>query len=126
MQPGPVVRILSTAALWLALIPTTASEQPALSDYDAAMRADDFHRVHSLRLYILGAVDTHLHYSRKLHDWTRFNALCTGDARLSAQELGRIFELKIVSLKRRYGKDIMGMPIVEVVPTIVEEHYRCF
>ena len=112
----------------LAFVPAVsiASGAFTLRDYDHAIRANNHERIMFFRSYILGAVETHLVYSRMLSDWTRFNALCTGDDALTINELGSLFELKVMALRKRYGKDIMGMPIVEVVPMIVEEHYKCF
>lgn len=97
-----------------------------LRDYDDAARNNDVTKIRHLRAYLMGAVDTHLLYSRMLKNWTSFNALCTGNRKLQADELGAIFELEMMSLRRRYGDEIMGMPIVETIPTIVEKHYRCF
>ena len=97
-----------------------------LKDYDNAVRSNNPAEIRFMRSYILGAVETHLLYSKMLKNWTSFNALCTGNDQLTMDELGAIVELKIMALRRKYGEDIMGMPVVEIVPTIVEEHYRCF
>ena len=122
----PLVNLLVITALLSVFSPAGSSELATLEDYDEAVRTDDSQKLRYLRSYIMGAVDTHLYYSRMLKNWTQFNALCTGNKKLKANELGAIFELKIRSLRQRYGIDIMGMPIVEVVPMIVEEQYRCF
>jgi hypothetical protein len=124
--PRIIIYFLSITTLLFAFSQAYSSDLPTLADYDKAVRTNDIQKIRYLRSYIVGAVDTHLHYSKMLKNWTSFNALCTGKSKLRANELGAIFELKIMSLKQRYGEDIMGMPIVEVVPMIVEEHYRCF
>ena len=97
-----------------------------LRDYTEAVSANDIQRVKILRSYILGAVETHLLYSKMLRDLTSINILCIGNADLNINELGAIFELKIMTLRRRYGEDIMDMPITKVVQMIVEEQYKCY
>jgi len=97
-----------------------------LRDYTEAVSANDIQRIKVLRSYILGAVDTHLLYSKMLRDWTSINILCTGKSDLNINELGAIFELKIMTLRRRYGEDIMDMPITKAVQMIVEEQYKCY
>ncbi len=96
-----------------------------LRDYTEAVSANDTQRVEILRSYILGSVETHLLYSKMLRDWTSINILCTANGGFNINELGAIFELKIMTLRRRYGEDIMDMPITKVVQMIVEEHYKC-
>jgi hypothetical protein len=120
--------ILVSAVLLLSLLAPSVSAVGSitLADYQRALRASDVRKIESIRAYVLGAVETHLMYSNMLSDWTQFNALCTGHDPLSQRELGVLLEIRINALRRRYGKDIMGMPIVEVIPSIVEEHYRCF
>ena len=112
-------------ALWVSS-PVLASGSPTLEDFESALQNQDEQEIQILQSYILGAVDTHLHYARQIRNWTQVNALCTGISKLNGRELGAALELKITTLKRRYGQDIMGMPIAEVVPMIVEEQYRCF
>jgi hypothetical protein len=84
-----------------------------LRDYAEAVSTNDVQRIKVLRSYILGAVETHFLYSKMLRDWTNINILCTGNNKLNINELGAIFELKIMTLRRRYGEDIMDMPITE-------------
>jgi len=97
-----------------------------LSDYSEAVRANDIQSIGNIRSYILGAVETHLLYSKMLRDLTRINILCTGNSDLNINELGAVFELKIMTLRRRYGEDIMNMPVTKVVQMIVEEQYKCY
>lgn len=97
-----------------------------LRDYDEAVRANDIQRIKILRSYILGSVETHLLYSKMLRDWTSINILCTGNRDLNINELGALFELKIMTLRRRYGEDIMDMPVTKAVQMIVEEQYKCY
>jgi hypothetical protein len=125
-MPRLATYCLPIVTLLFVLNQAGASDLPTLRDYDQASRSEDRHKIQYLQSYIAGAVDTHLHYAKRLKNWTRLKTLCPGKSKLSSQELGSIFQLKAMSLKRRYGRDIMGMPIVEVVPMIVEEHYRCF
>ena len=96
-----------------------------LRDYAEAVSTNDVQRIKVLRSYILGAVETHLLYSKMLRDWTNINILCTGNTKLNINELGAIFELKIMTLRRRYGEDIMNMPMTKVVQMVVEEQYKC-
>ena len=127
MKKAVSIVVLLTA--WLLVCATggvRASDMPTLADYDLAVQKNDISKIRYLRSYILGAVDTHLMFSRMLRDWSSFNALCTGQNKLQANEIGAIFELRIRALRRRYGDDIMGLPIVETIPSIVEEYYRCF
>lgn len=115
-------------SLLLLLLPATAGATGSISlaDYDRALRANDVRQVESIRSYLLGAVETHLMYSKMLRNWTDFHALCTGDSPLTGRQLGALVEIEISTLRRRYGSDIMGMPIIELIPGIVEEQYRCF
>ncbi|MBT4196661.1 MAG: hypothetical protein HOC92_20555 [Gammaproteobacteria bacterium] len=96
-----------------------------LRDYAEAVSTNDVQRIKVLRSYILGAVETHFLYSKMLRDWTNINILCTGNNKLNINELGAIFELKIMTLRRRYGEDIMDMPITKAVQMVVEEQYKC-
>jgi hypothetical protein len=114
------------ASIWLVMGETAAAGTIKLRDYDNAVRSNNLPEIRFIRSYILGAVETHLMFSKMLKNWTSFNALCTGNDDLNIDELGAIFEMKIMALRRKYGEDIMGMPVVDVVPMIVEEHYRCF
>ena len=116
------------AVLSLLFIMTEASGSGVfkLRDYTDAVSANDVQRIKILRSYILGAVDTHLLYSKMLRDFTSINILCTGNNGLNINELGAIFELKIMTLRRRYGEEIMDMPIMKVVQMIVEEQYKCY
>ena len=113
-------------SLLLVMSPARAAGTFTLGDYAEAKRANDMQSVMMLRSYILGAVETHLHYSSLLKNWTSVNVLCTWNGNLNMDELGEIFEGKIMTLRRRYGEDIMGMPIAKAVPMIVEDEYRCF
>ena len=40
-------------------------------------------------------------------------------------ELGKVFEVKILMLRRKYGEDIMDMPIARAVQMMVEEQFTC-
>ena len=97
-----------------------------LRDYTEAVNANDTQRIKVIRSYILGAVDTHLLYSKMLRDMTSINILCTGNNGLNIDELGAIFELKIITLRSRYGQGIMEMPITKAVQMVVEEQYKCY
>lgn len=112
--------------LLFVLTGVSASEVVKLRDYDEAARANDAQKIIFLRSYILGAVETHLLYSTMLRDWTGVNLFCTGTVDLNLNELGEIFEVKIMALRRRYGNDIMDMPIAKAVQMIVEEQYKCY
>jgi|GEM_PF-2215240 len=120
------LRVIFLASIALLACPLSASDPITLGDYERALRSNNVDQIRSIRSYMLGAVETHLMYSRKLSNWTSFNALCSGDEPLSRMQLGALVEIEISSLRRRYGQDILGMPIVEVIPGIVEQHYRCF
>lgn len=97
-----------------------------LRDYADAVRANDIQKIKILRSYILGSVETHFLYSKMLRDWTSLNMLCTGKSALNINELGALFEMKITTLRKRYGEDIMDMPIANAVQMIVEEQYKCY
>lgn len=105
---------------------TGASTGFKLRDYAEAARANNKHKIVFLRSYILGAVETHLLYSDMFRDWTNMSLFCTGSDDLNMNELGEIFEVKIKTLRRRYGEDIMDMPIAKAVQMIVEEQYKCY
>lgn len=109
----------------LVLSEASFSESFKLRDYDEALRANDKQRIIFLRSYILGAVETHFLYSTMFRNWTSVNLFCTGHSELDMNELGEIFEVKIMTLRRRYGEDIMDMPISKAVQMIVEEQYKC-
>ena len=96
-----------------------------LMDYAQARHADDFSGLQQLRAYILGAAETHLLYSKMMRNWTGINLLCTGNGDLDIQELETLVELKILLLRRRYGNDIMSMPIAQVVQMVMEEQFKC-
>lgn len=119
-------RSLIAVYLLLVATETTAAESFKLRDYAAAVRANDAQRMQVIRSYILGAVETHLLYSKMLSDWTGANILCTGRSELDIDQLGAMFEVKIMALRKRYGEDIMGMPVLRAVQMMVEEQYRCF
>lgn len=104
---------------------SSASGMVKLRDYDEARRADDFTNIALLRSYILGAVETHLLYSVILKDVVGGNLFCTGDVDLNINELGTLFEAKIIALRREYGEEIMDMPIAKAVQLVVEEQYKC-
>ncbi len=120
-----IVYFLSALSLLFVMTEASASEMYKLKDYSEAVRANDIQKIQNIRSYILGAVETHFLYSKMLSDWTRINILCTGNGGLDINELGAIFELKIMTLRRRYGEVIMDMPITKVVQMIVEEQYKC-
>ena len=117
---------LSVLSLLFVMAETSASGMFKLRDYADAVRANDIQKIKILRSYILGSVETHLLYSKMLRDMTSINILCTGNDDLNINELGAIFELKITTLRRRYGEDIMDMPINKAVQMIVEEQYKCY
>ncbi len=125
--PLKVIALLG-CLLFLPTIPSIgeASDSYRLRDYDEAIRANDRHKVMFLRAYMLGAIETHLLYSRMLSNLTSVHVLCSGNGDLSIEDVGKIFEVKMMTLRRRYGEDIMNMPIVKVVQMIVEEQYRCY
>ncbi len=118
--------VLSLVALIWIVPGASASAAFTLRDYADARRVNDVQKIKELRTYILGAVDTHLLYAKMLRDWTSINILCTGNYGLNVDELGSVFELKIMTLRKRYGEEIMDMPILNAVQMIVEEHYRCY
>ena len=97
-----------------------------LWDYTEARRANDASGLQVLRAYMLGAAETHLLYSKLLRNWTGVNLLCTGKGDLDLLELETMIELKIMQLRRRYGEDIMSMPLAEVVQMVMEEQYKCY
>ena len=117
---------LSVLSLLFVMTGASAAGTYKLRDYAEAVKANDIQRISVLRSYVLGAVETHLLYSKMLRDLTRINILCTGNSDLSINELGAIFELKIMTLRRKYGEVIMNMPITKVVQMIVEEQYKCY
>ncbi len=96
-----------------------------LRDYDEAVRTNNIQKIMFLRSYILGAVETHLLYSTLLRNWTSVNVLCTGHGDLNMNELGKVFEVKILMLRRKYGEDIMDMPMARAVQMMVEEQFTC-
>jgi hypothetical protein len=128
MKPTNRPRLSAIYISMFALLagPVSASGTITLGDYEQALRSNNLQQIQSIRSYMLGAVETHLMYSKKLSHWTSFDALCTGDEPLNRRQLGALIEIEISSLRRRYGEDILGMPIVEAIPGIVEQHYRCF
>ena len=121
-----ITYFLSVLPLLFVMTEASASGSYRLRDYSEAVNAHDIQRIKNIRSYILGAVETHLLYSKMLRDLTRINILCTGNSDLNINELGAIFELKIMTLRRRYGEDILDMPITKVVQMIVEEQYKCY
>ena len=124
-----ITRLCNGIALCLLLVltaPSSASTGFTLGDYASAAQAGDMPRLRLLQSYILGAVETHLFYSRMLSDWTNVNLLCSGNGDLDMDELGKMFEGKILALRRRHGDDIMGMPITGAVQMMVEEDFRCY
>ena len=121
-----IAQFLSVLSLLFVMTEASGSAVFKLRDYTEAVSANNIQRVEILRSYILGAVETHLLYSKMLRDWTSVNILCTGNSDLNINELGAIFELKIMTLRRRYGEDIMDMPITKAVQMIVEEQYKCY
>lgn len=120
-----IVCFLSVLSLIFVTTKASGSGTYKLRDYTQAVTANDIQRIEVIRSYILGAVETHLLYSKMLRDWTGVNILCTGNKGLNINELGAIFELKIMTLRRRYGEDIMDMPITKAVQMVVEEQYKC-
>ncbi len=114
--------------LLLSLVITEASATGSftLRDYSEAVRSNNLHKIEVLRSYILGAVDTHLLYSKMMRDYTGVNILCTGSAEINMNMLGEIFELRIMILRKRYGEDIMDMPITKAVQMIIEEEFKCY
>lgn len=121
-----IVYSLPVLSLLFVMTEASASATFKLRDYDEAVRASDIPRIKLIRSYILGAVETHLLYSKMLGDWSSINILCTGNSDLNLNELGAIFEIKIMTLRRRYGEDIMDMPVLNAVQMIVEEQYKCY
>ena len=121
-----IAYFLSVLSLLFVMTAASASATFKLRDYSEAIRANDIQTIEILRSYILGAVETHLLYSKMISDWTRINILCTGKGDLNINELGAIIELKIRTLRARYGEDIMDMPITRAVQMIVEEQYKCY
>jgi len=120
-----IVLLCSLLFLLSVMTEAAASGMYRLRDYDEAARANDTQQIMFLRSYILGAVETHLLYSKMFRNWISVNILCTGNGDLNINEVGKIFEVKIMTLRRRYGEDILGMPIAEAVQMIVEEQYKC-
>lgn len=120
-----IAYFLSVLSLLFVMTEASASGAFRLRDYTEAVRANDIQRIKILRSYIFGSVETHFLYSKMLRDWTNITILCTGNSDLNINELGAIFELKIMTLRRKYGEDIMNMPITKAVQMIVEEQYKC-
>jgi hypothetical protein len=120
-----IAYFLTVLTLLFGMTQASGSGTFKLRDYTEAVSANDIQRIKILRSYIFGAVETHLLYSKMLRDWTRINILCTGNEGLNINELGAVFELKIMTLRRKYGEDIMDMPIMNAVQMIVEEQYKC-
>ncbi len=121
-----IAYLLSVISLLSVITVVSASGEFKLRDYSEAVIAKDIQRIKILRSYILGAVETHLHYSKMLRDMTSINILCTGNSALNINELGSLFEFKIMTLRKKYGEAIMDMPIMNAVQMIVEEQYKCY
>ena len=121
-----IAYLLSVISLLSVITAVSASGVFKLRDYSEAVIAKDIQRIKILRSYILGAVETHLHYSKMLRDMTSINILCTGNSALNINELGSLFEFKIMTLRKKYGEAIMDMPIMNAVQMIVEEQYKCY
>ena len=68
----------------------TVAATYTLGDYAEALRMKDVQRIENFRLHVLGAVDTHLMYSKMLRDYTGFNILCPGNKPVNKKELGSI------------------------------------
>lgn len=109
----------------LIAVESSAGGMLKLRDYDEALRKNDITKIALLRSYILGAVETHLLYSVILKDISGNHLFCTGNVDLDINELGTIFEAKIISLRRKYGENIMNMPIAKAVELVVDEQYKC-
>lgn len=119
-------RLLVITGILIVASSAQATGTFTLKDYADALRSNDSQRIHALRSYILGAVETHFMYSKMLRDWTGANMLCTADGIPDSNELGALFEWNLAALQQRYGKDIMNMPILNAVQIIIEEQYSCF
>ncbi len=117
--------MLFVLALCQAIPPAAATETYQLRDYIQAVRVNDVHRTEVLQAYMLGAAETHFLYSRMLRNWTGINILCPGEGGLDQHELAGLVELKIHALRRRYGADIMGLPLATAVQMIMEEQFKC-
>ena len=96
-----IAYFLSVLSLLFVMTAASGSGIFKLRDYSEAVSTNDIQRIKVLRSYILGAVETHLLYSKMLRDWTNINILCTGNNSLNINELGAVFELKIMTLRRR-------------------------
>jgi hypothetical protein len=121
-----MVYLPSVILMLFVMTEVSASGIAKLRDYDDAVRSNDIQKILMLRSYILGAVETHLLYSGILRDMIGADLFCTGNNDFNLNELGEILEVKIITLRRRYGEDIMDMPIVKAVQMIVEEQYKCY